>query len=330
MRFGLGVASVLMVSQLADWPLGYMAALLTAMMLQQPQPTKLRGAIASISIAAALLAAAALWAATFIHYPELFLTTLAIMLYAVFHYAARGGRTAIVLFALIGLLVMPAVVRIRPELASMLVGWLTFNLTVAFAASALWFAILPPSGATTRPKTKKVPEPDEVAWKAAAMLLVVFPLTAWFNIAEGQNTLTLIFTAILVQQLSNAAIGKIGRALIIANAAGGAIALLAYEVLVMAPSFPVFAALATGILLLAGRLIFSGRPISKLAAPATSGFLVLLGGATAPFGNDVDAAFFERISQIGQAVIYVLVAITVLTVLWRSPPERSAEAAPVA
>ena len=323
LRYGLGVASLFVLSQLLDWQLGFLAPLMAAMFLQAPRPPSARAALTLIAVAALLLAGGVVWSALTVRFPAPYFVSLAALLWLTFRFAARGGNPLIVLFALLALLLIPSLTSARPALASIAAADVVLNFAAALAGAALWFAIVPPPTAATQAAAAPPARPDraEADRRAATMLAIVLPLVAFMRVTDSDNLITLIFVALLVQQVSAAATGAAGRAMLVSNAIGGLVAWLSFTLLVAAPQPLFFVAIVAATLLAAAAFLWSGRPRAKLAGGAVSGYLVLLGGAIAPFGEDFDADFLDRLVQIGMAIAYVLAA------LWAVDALREASAA---
>jgi hypothetical protein len=99
-----------------------------------------------------------------------------------------------------------------------------------------------------------------------------------------------------------------GKGLLIANVLGGVVAIAAYEVLVMAPFYPLMVALIVMLAMVGARALVSGGKLAPLAGPSLNGFIVLLGGTLAPLGDDAQTALTDRLISIGGAVLYVAIA----------------------
>jgi hypothetical protein len=140
------------------------------------------------------------------------------------------------------------------------------------------------------------------------MTLVTAPYAILHFSFGWSAVLPLIFIAMLALALSGAASAAAGRNLLVANVAGGIVAITAYESLVIAPNFLFMAALVLTIMLAGARILTSGGPYAPYAGSALNAMMILLGGAMVPLGGEVDAAFLDRMLGIGFAVLYIAAA----------------------
>jgi hypothetical protein len=126
--------------------------------------------------------------------------------------------------------------------------------------------------------------------------------------------IVLIFSMILAMQPGFAKNFKAGLLLVLANAAGGIAAIIAFEMLVIVPMLVYYLMLVTLVGLIFGSRLFSNRPTAALYGTAFSTFLVIMGSTTG--GNsEADAKTYSRIFQIMLAVLYVVMASGVITAL---------------
>jgi hypothetical protein len=180
---------------------------------------------------------------------------------------------------------------------------------LAILASYVFFTLIPPEDGPppAKPAKPEVSE-SEASWRAARMTLVTAPYAILFFSFGWSAVLSLIFIAMLALALSGAASAAMGRTLLVANVAGGIVAIMAYELLVIAPNFLFMTALVLTIMLAGARILASGGPYAPYAGSALNAMMVLLGGAMVPLGGEVDAAFLDRMLGIGFAVLYIAAA----------------------
>lgn len=104
---------------------------------------------------------------------------------------------------------------------------------------------------------------------------------------------------------------KVGTVMIVANILGGLFAILAYNLLVIAPMFlfMILITLSTGLFF--GSRLFSTNKFAAVFGSGFSTFLLILGSVT----SSEDAAgdkVWTRVIQISIAVIYVVIAFRLL------------------
>ncbi len=316
LRFALGVAPVFILSQGIGWPIGFLGALFTAMFLQMPMPLPFGAALKTLAVAFTLSTAGLVISSLLLSYPPVLLIAIGIGLLITFRYTTQGGSPFVTILALIALLLVPVLAMSSIELAAQITIWLVINLAIGLAVAGLMFLVLPADQ-----ESQQAAAPSETAldsqYRAIRMTVVTFPLAVAFFWFGWSSVLVLIFTAVLAQQLGAATTLRAGLVLLIANFAGGISAIVIYEVLVMAPNFVLMSVLMLAICGLSGSAIFSGKSYAPLVASGLNTTLILLGGAMAPFGDDADAKFGDRIGQIAMAVIYVIIAFEILSSIWQ-------------
>jgi hypothetical protein len=309
LRLGIGAGVVFVVGVGIAWPVSFIAAIFTNLLLQAPAPIPVRAG--AILLGRAAVAMAAVWygAQVLMAYPVLFLLALTGSLFAIFRFAARGGPMLLVALLLIAVLLIPSLLLTSPELAGTVAFWLVINIALAILASYMFFTLLPPEDGPTpaRPAKPEVSE-SEASWRAARMTLVTAPYAILHFSFGWSGVLPLIFIAMLAMALSGAASAAAGRNLLVANVAGGIVAITAYELLVIAPNFLFMTALVLAIMLAGARILASGGPYAPYAGSALNAMMILLGGAMVPLGGEVDAAFLDRMLGIGFAVLYIAAA----------------------
>lgn len=328
-RFTLGVTVLFAAAQLINWPLAFVAPLFASMFLQSPTPMPWRAGVGLVAVTVALFAAGILFTAL-AQYPAVQLLTLLIILFFIFRYAAGGGSPLIGIVALIAFLLLPIVGQAGPELVPDIARGVLLALLFGLIVSGLGYLILPPISSNNGAENSA--KPDEMAQdlnkKALVMLIAFAPLAIAFYVFAWSSILSLIFAAMLCQQLSAEASGEGGKGLLLANTLGGLVAVLVYFIVIAAPNVLLMLALFLLIMLISGACMFTGHKSGPLVAGALGAFIILLGGSIAPFGTDADEKFLSRILQIGGAVAYVVVAYNLVDLVgsfWKRsiPPSTS-------
>ncbi|MEM9432187.1 MAG: hypothetical protein AAGA32_22380 [Pseudomonadota bacterium] len=321
-RMTLGVGTVFCLGVVIAWPMSFVSAIFTGMLLNGARPLPQKAALAALLIA--ILSMAANWfAAQFLMtYPSVFAIAITLVLYQLYLYGARGGHPVILVLVMIGLVLQPVLLQMSRDLAAIVGLWLILNLLIAIVASYLVFDLIrPDEDAAPKQKAEIVLDEDR---QALRMTLIVAPFALIFFSVAASNTVTLIFVAMLTPQLSAVSqnAGKASKGLIVANLIGGAGALLANELIVMAPSLPFMCALM--ICLIGGyawamQSSLSWAPVAQTAMNAS---IVLLGSAMAPIDTEVAGKLSDRILQIVGAVAYILLAFTIVDHYLPNRPRR--------
>jgi hypothetical protein len=150
---------------------------------------------------------------------------------------------------------------------------------------------------------------------STAVVLTVFMLFSFYMKIDA--LLILIYIMLLTGQPGFAKSFKAGGAMLIANIAGGLIAILVFELLVVVRMFPYLLLMVALWGLILGERLFSGKPAAKLYGTAFSTFLVII-GMTTNTESEADVKVYTRIFQTFIAVVYIVVASGFVTALVES------------
>jgi hypothetical protein len=332
-RLGFGIAIVFLIAMAFDWTLGYVAPVFASPMLQAraaPSPA----AAAKTMLATLLIALASYLAGGVARaYPVLFLLLFLLALLATFRYILRGGSSLIEIVVLFALLVVPLASKISQDIAWDAAASFVWNIGLSLLATYAMFAVFPPLPTEPAPTAKVLPPPEEVGVRAWQMTIITGAYAVAYFAFDWTNLLTPLYIAIFTHQLSLARGVKSVSATLLANLAGGTLAIMLYELVVMAPNFLFMAALSLAVFLSLARVMTAETPMAPLAGAALSVILFVYGGAMTSFGEDSGAAsgFTDRLGQIGMAAIYSVTALAVLeafrpakgSVPQPAPPQQS-------
>ena len=310
LRLAVAPAAIFAIGLLFGWPLFFVGAVFAAIFTQGVAPIPKSAGLALVAIGSVLMVSAWIIATVLDPYPVAFLLAVCIAVGLCFAASIRGANVLVIVFALLGALLVPFLVRISPDLAGTIVFWLPANLLIALLATWTAFYLFP---------AVKTADAAPVAEKAAfdpsrrliRMCLITLPFVVYFFASGSDASLTVIFVAIQTAFLaaSTESAPAVARGTLTANAAGGLAAVLIYEVLVIAPLLPV-AMLA----MLVACLFFAGRFTAgdKLAGSAMIATLILVGGSLGPISDEADVKMITRLWQIGSALLYLLAAFVVI------------------
>ncbi len=307
LRFVFGVTLAIGLSQLIDWPVGFITPVFLTMLLQAPAPLPPMAAASFILILAMSLGVGQVVGAFLPIMPMVCLLILTFLFFATFYWAQGGASQLNVVFVIIGLTLMPVVSIQSRDIANAAAAGLLTSGLVALLLSWVMFALIPTgSGAAPAepPATPALSDTERMA-AAGVMTAIIAPLAIAFLFFGWTQLIVLVIAAILVQQMSLAASVKGGLALVAANIAGGMVAVAIYYLLVAAPHFVMFMALMLLVALLFAPRIFSGLPIAALWGSAFTAVIIIVCGAVAPFGDDANVKLFSRVGQMILAVAYL-------------------------
>jgi hypothetical protein len=252
----------------------------------------------------------------FLPYTSIFILLLVLSL---FHIYYQNIPAFLKIFLLLTLVATPFLGIQSMELAEAFTMALIINGTAAIFLVWVVYGIFPDHVAESSIKSSK-PAPVVATQRdrirtATISIIVVTPLLLLFYFNEWSSSLTmLIFVPILTMQPGFAKDFKAGGFMVIANSIGGVAAIIAYEILVTTPIFIMLVTLILLTGLVFGARLFSERPAASLYGSAYSTFLLILGSTTSS-DAEANTEAYTRILLIMMAVIYVVVASGVVSVL---------------
>jgi hypothetical protein len=321
-RYAFGATLAMAVAMGLAWDLSFVVPLLSLMLLASPapRPSLAKGFAFVATIAVACLAG--LWVIKYLlSYTWVFFPVLGLLMLGVFLAKARGVSPFLVMWLLIALLLLPMIAVQSPDLALILVRGLVLGATATLLV--VWTAhVLVPDPPLRGPVVgAKPPVPavptGESARQALIQTLVVLPILVVFHLFEWTGAiLVLIFVALLSMQPGFASGFKAGRALLAGNAMGGVAAIVMFGLLTVVPEFAFLVLLTLLAGLFFGSRLMSDRPTAPLYGMAYSTLLLVIGMTTSTTG-DAKAKVYQRLFQIGLAVVYVVVAFGLIE-RWRS------------
>ena len=320
-RLAIGTTVVFTLGLLMGWPLAFIGALFTTLFLQAPGPMPPKVSLKLFTLALLLMAASWVLSSILAPYPLVFLAVVCIAIMMSFTWSLSGAGILPGVLALMAAMMIPNVVFQSQELAFLLATWIPVNLLIAGYTSALMFLIIPVKKQTI-PHKKPIPKQEfDSLRRLLRMSLVTVPFALIFFISGSSALLVLFFVALLSQQLAamSGAGKNVGMAMLMSNSLGAVVAILCFEINVIAPNIVTTALLCMLLCLSLGAL---GKSKSKLAPAAGSAIttaLVIYGGSIGYFADEADSKSITRVLQIGSAVLFVIVAYAVVDEFW---PER--------
>lgn len=323
----LGVAGVFVLGMTMQWPFAFLAAVLATLILQAPAAPTARAGVTLLFLVALLMIGAFGLFSALSPYPGCFLIAQVLAVVWGFSLSVSGRSPILVTLVLMSAMLMPQMVKVSLSLAWLLATWMPVNLALALLSAWISFALVPPDE-SPRPHGAQAKDagqlfdPDR---RLLRMCLVTLPFLAIFHFLDSGAVLTLVFVALLCQQLaaSTGAGPMVAGQTLGANLAGGLAAWVSYELVVIDAQLGFMAVISLLLCLFFGQWFVSDRPDAPLAASALTTALILFGGAMAPFGSDVDAKMLTRIFQVAGALAWVLAAFVIVDrILPEQLPDR--------
>lgn len=201
-------------------------------------------------------------------------------------------------------------------LGTFVVKLLLLHLAIALAVIQFSFLLFPVSTPIQTEKQKKPLEKPKLNLDKLALngMLVMLPVVAIFLIYNlNILPITLVFIVILGFDPFMYRSNK-GKVMLIGNVLGGALGLLAYNILVIAPNYLIYILLIISIGGYFVQKIFSGQQTAAIYDLAFKTFFVVMGSVSV---SDTSAAstISDRLLQLGLAILYLIVAFKTVNTL---------------
>lgn len=330
LRLAFGTGLSLWLSQVQGGSLSFVAPALTLTVLSLPLPRP----GAKFFIAAALALVISIYGA-FVFLPMLLhqrwagLLLLGLALFHSFYFTARGGAAAIGLLITAGLTLVVAVGSVSVDALLVVAAGVSLAAPVGIGVAWLSHALLPDPplhASAVKPPSPARPPLPIARRNAMRSLAVVLPISVWFLMspASASNVAVMIKVAAMGQEASDVNVKDTARSLLMSTFAGGLAATLAWQVLVIWPSLPMY----TLLVLLAGfwfgGRIFEGaglRPDGQTWSYAYLTMIVVLAPAVtdSQFGSSADARFYDRLWMFVGATVYGVAAVYLFDAWWPKP-----------
>jgi hypothetical protein len=313
----------------AQWPLFYLAPVLTVFLLAHPPPEP--PVRATGHLGAAILVSTALglvFAHLLLPYPLVHVVLLALALLHIYYRAHLGSVRVHTLLALIAILLLPMMTLKYQDLASGVMLALSFLGSTLLAALAFLAAtmLLPDPkeyDITTQDTHQPVMAPRTAMTAAIRSTLVLLPVAVLFLGKSWANELlVLVFVAILSLLPDTDRSQVEASKFLIANLIGAAAAFLFYWLMVAAPEFHFFVVLMSLTALAFSVMIFSTGALARYMVPACVALMVLIAGSMVEHTGYMDNIVL-RIVFIGMAALYVVIARALLDRLFVGSPESA-------
>ena len=335
LRMALGTALSMLFSQIVNWPLSFVAPVLTMLILSLPLPAlKLDAGIKFILVFVIAIHAGLVFLPFMLNQRMVGILLLGLALYHSFYFTARGGSAVIGAFATVGLALVTSVGTVSTDAVLGLIGGL--STAAFFGVMFVWVAhaCLPDSLARAEPVQAPTAKPDpqkpdlEAARRSAwRSMVIVMPVILWFLLSSASASYAafLIKVASMGQQAGIEQSRQAGKSLLLSTLIGGVGAIVAWQVLSIWPSLIMYVLLVGLGGLIIGPKIFAGPGMHPTGSTWSYGYLTMivilapavLDGQT---GASAGAAFWDRLQMFIWAAIYGSGAVFVFDTLWRRKP----------
>ena len=339
LRLALGTAVAMLFSQIVNWPMSFVAPVLTMVILATPLPAlKLSSGVKFILVFVVSIYAGLVFLPFMLNQRMVGILLLGLALYHSFYYTARGGSAIIGSFATVGLALVTSIGTVSTDAVLAVTGGL--STCAVFGVLFVWVAhaMLPDSMARPEPAVAAGAPPPAAnadlalarrsAWRS---LIVVMPVILWFMLSSASASYAafMIKVASMGQQAGIDQSRQVGKSLLVSTTIGGIAAIIAWQVLSVWPSLVMYVLLIGLAGLVMGPKIFAGPSMQPAGATWSYGYLtmiVVLAPAVldSQTGAAAGAAFWSRLGMFVWATLYGTGAVFVFDALWRREPESPA------
>jgi len=319
------------------WPLSFLTPVLAAKLLSLPKVMPFKASLGFVAILSGAFTLSTWLLLPTLRYPAVHLLVTGLILFLLFYAKAGGTNPLVVVFLLIATLVVPLIGTLSESLAIAVSKGLIFATVVAVImtyVAAAAFPDPPGLGPTVASASQEgdggedeeeekeeegngPPSPRFRTAMALRSLVVLYPIVMLFQMfSMADFAVVLIFASLLTLEPTYGKHFSAGKGLVLANLAGGLVAVVIYELLVMVPAFTFLLLIILLAGLWVGGWIFSDRPLGKLLGGGITTLFIVL-GPTLTGDAQAAASLFIRLFMIMGAVVYVVVAFGLLERLTR-------------
>jgi len=340
LRLALGTALSMLFSQVVNWPMSFIAPVLTMFILALPMPAmNLGSGVKFILVFVISMYAGLVFLPFMLNQRVVGLLLLGLALYHTFYFTARGGSAVIGAFATVGLALVSAIGTVSTDAVLQVSGGMAVG--AVFGVLFVWVAhaILPDSvarpevvpGKGAKPPAEK-PDLEDARRSAFRSLAIVMPVILWFMLSSASASYVgfMIKIASMGQQAGIDQTKQLARSLLISTAIGGVAAVIGWQVLSITPTLTIYVLIIGLAGLVMGPRIFSGPGMHPAGATWSYGYLtmiVVLAPAVldSQSGAPAGAAFWTRLQMFIWATIYGTGAVFLFDTLWRRKPAAESE-----
>ena len=325
LRYAFGATFLLAVSSLWSYDLSYLTPVLAlGYIAPGVKPLTFKQASSFLLILTIVSVITVLVSGMLLEYPLVFMPVLLLSL--LWTYYGLDRSMIIKVFILISILVIPFVSIDAIAIGSYIGVNLIVNALMAIVLTQIVFLFFPWSEADEFYVKSQPPAParsDKDRFISALNILIILTpvIIIFYTFQLTSSLLSMIFIGIL--SISPAlANPKVGLVLIIANIFGGMIAIFAFHLLTIVPSYIFMLLLVLSAGLIIATRVFSDNKFGPVFKSGFSTFLLILGDVTS---SDAEAGteVWIRVFQISTAVIYVVLAFRLLNYFEKNKISRS-------
>jgi len=335
-RLALGTALSMGFSQMAAWPMSFLAPVFTLFLLATPLPAPTFKSSVKLVLAliVPLLLGALLLLPFLEHLRPVGVLLVALALFYCFYFVSSGGAAVLGTFMTMGLTLVVTVGSISIDMLFFVAQGLALGAIFGLAFVSIAHGLLPefPTGqvAPAKAPVAQKPELKEARRKAFRALLITFPMTFLFLLSSASSSYiaVMIKVAAMGQQASVDDSREMGRSMLESTLWGGVGAVIAWQVLSIWPALIMYLLLVGLAGLIYGARIFQGQgmhPKFSMWSYAYLTMIVVLAPALldSQNGSAAGSAFYFRLFLFVVIAVYGSVAVAVFDAFWPASPREA-------
>ncbi len=334
LRYAFGLTLAVAIAYWFQWTLSYILPIFVSMFLAPPSKSL---SAKDGALIFAVISTTALFgyliSSTLASFPYIMILVVLLVIFLTFYAGAGGASPFLVLWMLIGTLLLPLLSLTSAEL-SLLVAH-AFIISTVIGVPITWIAhvLFPDPDNTTEISKDTAPKVsgERQFMQALVRTAILLPVILVFYVFTlNEAIITLLFSAIIILQPDIQSGKKASAGLLIGCAFGGGVSIIVYTLLVMVPTYTFMLAIMLLTLLMIAREMFSDKPTAPLYGLSISTFLIIIGSSVSFNDSGASSIFYTRIMLIFFAGIYVVIAYSIVEVLYGERIKKAREVQPIA
>ncbi|WP_338622899.1 DUF2955 domain-containing protein [Agarivorans sp. OAG1] len=317
LRYALGVFIPILVMVMFQWEMAYITPTLVTLLLSpNARPLSLRSHLMLGRTMLFSLAIGLILVRLVEPFPLVTIIIMGGLLYGIFYKAAHGTNLLTTVLLLMSVLTYPSLAMLDIQLSMETALGVCLAYSLAMLSSAIMYLLIPPNTLINNQSSEAQPAAHSNANRVALLTtVIVLPLLVFFLMFDHQAAmLTLIYVGILAPNVSLTKGLRSCIGILLANAMGGVLAIVIYELLVLVPMSSFYLLLMFLVAISFAKKVFTS-PQGALYASAFSCLLLLITDLTNTTGINMDLAFYERWLYIALANLYVILSFMFFTAL---------------
>lgn len=309
LRFAFAATVAMLIAQIFNWPLSFVAPVLVVALLEIPIPAPLpRDFLANLGYSLASVAAVFVFVMLLEPYPLVFIVAYGLAIFLSVYFLNKGAPLLAMLLVLIAAWALPILGNIHEGATAYIAVCLSFSAVIAVVVLQIAYGILPDPPGSERVEMPRLQSGYSARAAQAATLATIATapaMTAFLVFDWSSELVVMIYIGVISMEGSLAHSLYDLKKYLTANAIGALGALVFYVVLVAVPEVHFLALLTLLATLLFGARRFSDAPDAKYFGSALIGLIILISSSVGP-GQDIDLNILKRILFIFVGGMYVV------------------------